>query len=341
MRQQGPDDNTVRSVIGLAGRAPSIHNSQPWRWVAGDNSLHLFADRSRHLRATDPEGRDLLMSCGAALHHLRVGFAAAGWDTTVHRLPDPAHPDHLAAVEFTSRNPTAEDIALSSAIAHRRTDRRRFTSWPVPEGLIDLVAERAAEQGAVAAAATDPIDKFHLEAVIADAARQQDADPEYRSEVAAWAGRGSAAEDGVPAANIPRTTVPHGDTTMRAFPDGVLTQEREGWEDDAGALLVLATAADDRVSRLRAGEAMSAVLLAATAIGLATCPLSQPLEIGATREHLRTKVLGGGVFPQMVLRIGWAPTDQEQVPLTPRRAVDDVLAVTAAGGDGQAHPWTG
>jgi hypothetical protein len=341
MRHQGPDDNTVRSVIALAGRAPSIHNSQPWRWATGDTSLHLFSDRSRHLPATDPDGRDLLMSCGAALHHLRVGFAAAGWDTTVHRLPDPARPDHLAAVEFTSRNPTAEDIALSTAIAHRRTDRRRFTSWPVTGSLLDVVAERAVGQGALAAAATNPVDRFRLASAIADAARQQDADPGYRSELAAWAGRGFAAEDGVPATSTPRTAVPHGDTTMRAFPDGVLTQVREKWEDDAGELLVVATTSDDRVSRLRAGEAMSAVLLAATDLGLATCPLSQPLEIRGVRELLRATVLGGVAFPQMVLRIGWAPTDQDRVPASPRRAVDDVLANPGDGGDGQANPWTG
>jgi nitroreductase len=83
-------------VITLALRAPSIHNSQPWRWVLGDNSVHLFVDPDRQLAITDPDSRDLLVSCGAALHHLRVAFAAVGWATTVHRLPNPAQPDHLA-----------------------------------------------------------------------------------------------------------------------------------------------------------------------------------------------------------------------------------------------------
>jgi hypothetical protein len=82
MWHQWPDDETVRSVIALAVRAPSIHNSQPWRWVAGERSLRLFTDSDRQLPATDPDGRDLLVSCGVALHHARVGFAAAGWATT-------------------------------------------------------------------------------------------------------------------------------------------------------------------------------------------------------------------------------------------------------------------
>jgi hypothetical protein len=326
MRQHKPDHETVRSVIALAVRAPSIHNSQPWRWVTSDNSVHLFADQERRLPATDPDGRDLLVSCGAALHHLRVGFAAAGWGTTVHRLPNPAQPDHLAAVEFFPRNAIVEDIALAAAIAHRRTDRRRFTSWPVPAGLLGMLIERAVAQGATVVPATDPHDRFQLTSAIAEAARRQETNREYTTELAEWAGRGSAATEGVPAASILSSSVRHGDTTMRAFPNGVVTQTTEGWDDDAGELLVLATTTDDKVSRLRAGEAVSAVLLAATDLRLATCPLSQPLEIGTTRELLRDRVLGGLGFPQMVLRLGWAPTNVGPVPATSRRAVDDVLS---------------
>jgi hypothetical protein len=144
MRHALPDDQTVRSVIALALRAPSIHNSQPWRWVIADNSVHLFADPDRHLPISDSDSRDLLVSCGAALHHARVAFAAVGWATTVHRLPNPAQPDHLAAVECLPRAATAADITLAAAISHRRTDRRRFSSWTVPPPLVDTLAERAA-----------------------------------------------------------------------------------------------------------------------------------------------------------------------------------------------------
>jgi len=91
---------TVRSVVERACRAPSIHNSQPWRWVLDDGWLQLYAEPGRSLPVTDPSRRDLLISCGAALHHARVGFAAAGWSTLVERLADPADPDHLASIGF-------------------------------------------------------------------------------------------------------------------------------------------------------------------------------------------------------------------------------------------------
>lgn len=79
------------------------------------------------------------------------------------------------------------------------------------------------------------------------------------------------------------------------------------------------------LSRPRAGEAVSAALLGATELGLATCPLSQPLEIGDTRRVIRDSILGGAAVPQLIIRLGWAATTGGPLPLTPRREVDDVI----------------
>jgi hypothetical protein len=111
---------------------------------------------------------------------------------------------------------------------------------------------------------------------------------------------------------------------MRAFPHGELT-DPESWEGDAGELLVLATSSDDRMSQLRAGEALSAVVLTATELHLASCPLTQPVEVDTTRAVLRDQVLEGAATPQMVLRVGWAPVGSDPLPASPRRPLDDVL----------------
>lgn len=320
-----PDIQTLRAAVKLAGRAPSIHNSQPWRWLAGETSLHLYADASRLLPATDPDGRDLMLSCGAALHHLQVAAAAIGWAARIHRLPNPNQPDHLAAVEFARHVPTNNDIALAAAITRRHTDRRRFTSWPVPAELIEDLARAAGGHGTLLVPAAGPDDRYHLVSAIAEAAVQQEADVAYTAELATWAGRSPFVTEGVPATNIPAGERRHGDTTMRAFPDGQLAEPNAGDEEDAGELLVLATAGDGVEARLRAGEAMSAVLLWATEFRLATCPLSQVLEIEKTRELVRDRVLDGFGVPQMVLRVGWAPVNTAPLPATPRRSVDDIL----------------
>lgn len=321
-----PDHQTLLAAIELANRAPSVHNTQPWRWLIGEESVHLMADRSRQVPATDPGGRDLLLSCGAALHHLRVALAALGWRAVVHRVPNAADPDHLAAVEIRPHAPTDTDIALAGAVSRRRTDRRRFTSWDVPTDHLDLLTRRAARTGALLVPVTAPEDRWRLTRAIATAARQQAENPEYRAEVSAWTGRGRTASDGVLSASSPGTGRRHDDTAMRVFPGGLLSDAPTGrGEHDGGQLLVVATLDDDPVSVLRAGEATSVALLTATDLGLATCPLSQPLEVASTRDFIREQVLDGAAYPHLVVRTGWAPTSAPPLPRSPVRRTEDTV----------------
>ena len=138
-----------------------------------------------------------------------------------------------------------------------------------------------------------------------------------------WAGR-SVSDDGIPNANLLGHTG-RAWNGSRNFPIGQI-EIPIGVEPDQADFLVLGTTSDDLLSHLRAGEALSAVLLRATELGLASCPLSQPLEVSATRLRLRDEVLGGTASPQVVLRLGW-PHWGTPLPITPRRAIDDFVGV--------------
>ncbi|AEA22975.1 MULTISPECIES: Acg family FMN-binding oxidoreductase [Pseudonocardia] len=315
------DAATVRAAVGLACMAPSVHNSQPWRWLVGPASLHLHADLGRWLQVTDPDGRDLVMSCGAALHHLRVALVAAGRHAVVHRLPNPADGDHLAAVELRAdgRPDTETDIGLASAIPVRRSDRRRFSTWPVPPAFLDELVAAAAANGA-RLTPVEPADHAAVLRAIRDAGLAQQSLPGYSTELAMWSG-GLVGPDGVPAANLPADPGAAG-PAVRHFTPGVL-EERYPDVDDGAQLLIIATSSDDPLSWLRAGEALSAVSLRAVVQGLASCPLSTPMEVTRTRLALRDDVLGGTSVPQLVLRVGWPPSGE--LPRTPRRPVSDVL----------------
>ncbi|MBF6301527.1 NAD(P)H nitroreductase [Nocardia amamiensis] len=320
MAKRHPDADSVRAALALAVRAPSVHNTQPWQWRVGDTTVHLYADDSRRLPHADPDRRDLLISCGAALHHFRVAARSFGWDTVVHRLPNPADPEHLAAIEFSSTTPTADFVAAARAISQRRTDRRRVTSWEIPEALLTEITAAGTAEGAMISEIPGGPTRIRLVRAFQDAARQHHADPAYQAELAAWSGR-HAAEEGVPA----RSTVTAADPLTREFHNPTLTEAVLHDLDVRGGLLLVHTSSDDPLSRLRAGEATSAVLLAATEIGLATCPLTEPLELPSTRELIRADLLSGSGFPQLIVRIGWAATSAAQVPMTPRRALDDVV----------------
>ena len=104
----------LSATVELACRAPSLHNSQPWRWVFENSSLHLFADHARVGRHTDATGREVILSCGAALDHLQVAAAAAGWQVTVRGIPTPTITTISRQPSFTGQSP--------------RTSTR--TSWP-------------------------------------------------------------------------------------------------------------------------------------------------------------------------------------------------------------------
>lgn len=324
MDHSRPDDGTVRAAITLAMRAPSIHSSRPWHWRLGYNSLHLFVEPTAY-QAGDPNGRDLLISCGATLHHLRTAFAAEGWATLVHRVPNPSDAGHLASVEFYPRLATNDDVALAAAIPRSRMDRRPFGSWRVPLPLLNLLAERAESQGAMLRVAPDPDVRRQLSTALAAAPTGRFGRPDPDTERMGWPGLRfgpSPTPSGVLPSGAPTATLGYRDV------GSVLTQEQpEPVEDEADAaeLLVISTYADDRISRLRAGEAMSAVLLTATDLHLASCPIGGLLGAEPTVQLIRERVLGGDGYPQLIIRIGWAANEYDPVPPSPRRTVEDIF----------------
>lgn len=322
MSSNFPDIETMHAALSLAVRAPSVHNSQPWRWRVGPHSVHLFAERSLHLVHTDPDGRDLLVSCGVALNHCVVALAALGWQAKIHRLPNPDEPDHLASIELHRGRPDERDIALAAAIPRRRTDRRYFSAWPVPPGHIAMMGARAARMG-VTMKRIEP--DAYFRAILDRAARQHSQDAGYLRELTAWSGRYGASA-GVPARNTPPpdSTAP---VPARVFAGTALAQPPEATaDDDHAVVLALGTAADDTAARLRAGEVTSQVVLTATSMGLSTCIFTEPLEIMSTRDALQVEVYGLTHFPQVLLRMGWAPVNADPLPATPRRPLGEVAS---------------
>ena len=320
MSTRFPDAGTVRTALTLAARAPSVHNTQPWRWRVDADGLHLRADAARQLPNTDPDGRDLILSCGTALHHCVVAFAAVGWRSRVTRLPNGADPDHLATIELSPHPADFVDVALAAAIPRRRTDRRHYSAWPVPMGDIALMAARAARTG-VTLCQVEDIDSLHD--IVARSVRDH-LTQDYLAELTEWSGRYFSVA-GVPARNTPLPD-PQAKVPSRLFAGAALPMAPDSSAaDDNAVVLALGTRRDDRLAQLRAGEATSAVLLTATSTGLSSCPVTEPLETAETREAVRADIFGDSDYPQMLLRVGWAPINADPLPATPRRDLDDFV----------------
>lgn len=314
-------------VTERALRAPSVHNSQPWRWKITDGEVRLFADPNRHLVGTDPDRRDLVISCGAALHHLRVALADLGVATTTHRLPDPENNTLLAVVRTVDGPVDGSEAALAGAIDERRSDRRAFRDKPIAPALLDVLADRAAALNARLTPVLGAAARTRLAVVLSEAAAIERRVPGYAAELAMWSRRNAGGPDGIPTGSRTGHVVGPGSVGLRQFPEGRLSQPshhvRAG--PDGATLMVLTTPGDSPADWLRAGEATSVVLLVATLNGLATTVLSQASEVAQTRRQLADTVLRVSDHAQLVLRVGWVLPGTSALPETPRRPLRSVL----------------
>lgn len=312
------------AALRLASRAPSVHNTQPWRWVLRGDALHLYTDTDRLLTAADPRARQMIISCGAMLHHVRTAFGARCWHTDTVRLPDPLEPGHLAEIRFRPwPNPPASLVARAAAIDGRYTDRLPMDApadWDrVLPRLRMLVSPHYLELLTLDDQARD-----RLIAATRQASALRRHDMHYQSEIDWWAGHSESFE-GVPPESLisdaEASRVPVG----RTFPSAPHSARRPDTEDHA-ALLVLCSETDSLTDWLRTGEALSAVLLECTVAGLATCPLTHITEL-PTGRSLLGNLVQRPYLPQLLLRIGTAPDGEQGPPPTPRRPLKDIFTV--------------
>jgi hypothetical protein len=314
---------SIDEILRLACRAPSVHNTQPWLWRVQENRVDLYADFRRQLVHADRQRRDLMLSCGAALHHFQVASQALGWATRVRRAPDPSDERFVASVELSPGQPASDADELLAAIRNRRTDRRRFTSWPVPLERLEALCAAGNQWGAQVLPVHEEAAKARLEKLTRRADLLQRRNPGYVQELnnatVYWA------NVGVPVAHIPREDyVTSSDALNRRFPNGVLNDPEVDPDQPADGMLIVCTSSDDTLSRIRAGEALSAVWLQATRDKMSMVPLSQALEVQETRQSLQRDVLDDKALAQIVVRLGWLPQSRRELPATPRRDVNEV-----------------
>lgn len=313
-------------MVEAAIRAPSVHNSQPWLWEYDGRQLHLSADWSRQLRHGDPDGRDLAISCGSALHHLCVAASAMGWRATPHRLPSGSR-HRLASFDFTERAPSPVTAAALQAIHDRQTDRRVPSPTPVQRRQLDALVRTATIHGAIATQLPDEASEPLRDLMLLASVIQHSSDA-YLEELAQWThARG---DDGVPDSSVvfrPSADDPSGAGTR--FPSGFLLDHEPQDKPPRQAWLLLTTSSDDLRSRLRAGEALSAILLLAHLQGLAVVPYTQPIEVDAARQGIEHAMLRGSANLQVILRVAVPPPGSPALRRTRRRPVSEVLHVAS------------
>jgi len=326
MTQTAVDTGVISSAVELACHAPSLHNSQPWRWVVGRTNVDLFADPNRIVASTDSSGREAIISCGAALDHFRVAMAAAGWDTNVDQFPNPNNLDHLASIDFAAMDYVSQARRdRADAILRRRTDRRAFRApknWVLFEPVLRSSYDNDLAELAVLADDARPR--------LAEASRLTESlrryDDLYHHELDWWTAPSRDLE-GIPEGALMSEEQRRGVDVNRRFPGDGYTRKDSARTHDQATILVLSTRGDTRADALDCGQALSEVLLECTMAGLATCPVTHVTELEAGRDIIRELMPGATAVPQVLIRVGTDPAGEVAPEPTPRRPLRDVLEI--------------
>lgn len=290
-------------LVRYAILAPSVLNRQPWKFQVLENRLLLHVDTNRSLPAFDPDRRELIMSCGAALFHIRTAMTHFGFTPRVRTFPSMNDPNVLADIRFGAPTvPSSWDESLFMAIRKRRTHRKPFSDQPVDQVTRDgLVAAAAAEDSALTILTADR--QAALAKLIGDSQDRLSSDEAYHREVNASA---------IPAVGSVESGEP---TVQPASAEDPATAALQ-----APILAVLSTTTDTVPSWLTAGQALDRVLLTAREFGLFASVMNQPLHFADSRRAVAQ--IAGQPVAQMILRIGYGSEPQATTRLT----ADDVRA---------------
>ncbi len=325
----GSLEDQLRFLLKYAVLAPSSHNTQPWLWEIDYDEVVLRADRTRVMPALDPLGRELIMSCGAALQHLCLAIRAFGYATIVQLLPNQDQPDLLARVRLVpSRPPTADDELLFRFITERHTNRGEFEERPLPSELLQSLQKEAEQEGAFLHFAQSREQRGAIIGLVEHGDLVQNRDATVRRDVADWIAPHGNRNDGIPASALGISDLLSHVAPLahRLFNRGELVAEADAiLADSAPVLAVLSTSEEGPGAWLSAGQALGRVLLRARADEVWASFFSQPIQVEDGWMHLR-HIMGIRDFPQLVFRLGYA----QPVPATPRRPIDEVTTVFAS-----------
>ncbi|MDN3358264.1 hypothetical protein [Actinomadura sp. DC4] len=300
-------DRIAHSLVDAAVWAPSVYDTQPWWFGTRGSTVTLHADAERRLEVADPDGREMFISCGAALYTLRLGVRALGRTPEVRMLSDRRRPGLIADVGVGVEQPvTAEERQMYAQVARRHTHSGGFRPGGMPIGLLQALRTHAYSEQVCLRIVADPRTRIALAALTEAAEQVQRQNPAYVAEAARWT------QDAHRTAGEREETCPSESAHLNADFAGCDFARGQGWgpagsaqRDATGVVAILLTDGDERSDWLCAGQALQRILLCAAEYEVSAAFHGQALEVPELREFVRNRFCDGA-HPQVIMRLGVA-----------------------------------
>ncbi len=315
--RRGTLDEKVKFILNYGILAPSLHNTQPWKFIVRGDEIRVLADRTRHLKVADPDARELYISVGCALENLQTAATYFGLNTSITYFPDPNDEVWVATLSCRENGytPSLGDDELFHAITLRHTNRQIYTQKPLTERDIARLRASLHEPDITLQLTEDAELKQRIDSLLISADLTQFANPDYRDELNHWISQGEFGYRWLVArmGQLATTYLNNHQKPVKPEANVVL---------NAPLLALLSTTTNDRRAQIKAGQVFERIALNATALNIGIQPLSQILQVNELKPELSKLFTGAAAFPQMTFRLGYVDIAEDA---TPRKEVNTVV----------------
>lgn len=327
-----PDAIPTDLLLEAARWAPSLYNTQPWRFRPMADAWEIRWDPACELPVADPQRVALMMNLGAVIEYLAVAASAHGLDVTFvppdFRGTQPNLGFVAGRIFFQPR--AGAPSPLLPYLERRQTSRKPYRNAPLPAGVLDELQAAAASAGCWLFHSTD---RAAIAAIAAEAARgtlAQFDEPERYAEFHRWL-RPAASEDGVdvpsldlagPWGGLWKRVLPPARMTRLALAQRALASQQRMLVQSAPAVCMLATNSREWKGWIQAGRALSRVWLHAARHGLVTHPVPSALHTSGGRQLVNERLgVEGELQVSCLFRLGESP----QAPRSGRLEAERLL----------------
>ncbi len=317
--RHGTLDEKLKFLLNYGVLAPSLHNTQPWKFTVHNGEIRILADRTRHLTVADPDARELYISIGCAIENLLTAAAYFGLNSHVTYFPDPHDEIWVATLSFKDIGGTSSlaDQELFHAIALRHTNRQTYANKALNERDVQQLRACLHDSGLKLQLNDDPEIKQQVDSLVISADITQFADPDYRDELNRWITQGEFGYRWLIArvGQLATTYLSSHHKTVKPDADIVL---------NAPMLALLSTDSDNRLAQVQCGQTFERMALIATTLNIGIQPLSQIIQVAQLRGELSKLFDSAAAYPQMAFRLGYTDVAQDAAS---RRPVETALKV--------------
>lgn len=309
----------LTELLAYAAKAPSGHNTQPWKFRTGGNTIEVLPDFDLALPVVDGNYRELYISLGCAVENLCIAANHFRYDAVITRK------DREGITIGLTRNGACKENPLFSQIAKRQTNRSVYTGKKISDAALGTLQSVPVEKGvSVYLTDVDSPDGNRLAEWVFKGNEYQMSDPAFKNELLSWmrfnARQTAATNDGLAYRVFGNPPLPRflAKPIVSLFlkPDKQNKADKEKIRSSSHFVL-FSCRTDTPGMWINAGRTLQRFLLRATETGIACAYLNQPCETAALAEEMRRSLPVEGNYPAVLLRIGYAAP----VPYSPRRKI--------------------